>query len=225
MRSARQLKKDEINFQAFCAAYATQGSLVFGVNCGLPYEWRKYILKWNAEFCRWIDQSRGGLITIYGKREHFVDEVMTWDRWCAFWNKQGFVIFQNPEMLEAGADFGLRPKSWVSKKPTRELCKQEKAAMAFMLKETAKAREMMQAVEKAEAEQVIDPEFPQPEKPRVIIGDDEGVLLDGLMERTHSSIEQLLHEGLPTEEAKDQQCQETSAQAHDEEPLPLVGSE
>lgn len=225
MRSARQLKKDEVNFQAFCAAFGSQGGLVFAVNCGLPYEWRKYILKWNTEFCRWVDQSRGGLITIYGKKDHFVDEIMTWDRWCAFWNQQGFKVFTSPAILQAGADFGLSPKSWVSKKPVRELCKEEKKIMEALRVSTDKVKEMETAVAKAEAEKVVDPEFPQPEQTCVIIGDEDGSLLDRLMERTHADVEKLLDERLPTEEAKDQQCQETAAQAHDEEPLPLAGSE
>lgn len=197
---------------------------MFGVNCSLPYKWRKYVLKWNTEFCRWVDQSRGGLITIYGKREHFVDEVMTWERWQTFWVRQGFRVFTNPAVLEAGADFGLAPKSWVSKKPVRELCKEEKKFMDSVRQASSKVKEMDEAVAKAEEEKIIDPGFPKP-APVIIVGDSEGKILDDLMERLQPKIDELLNEGLPAEEGKDQQCQESSAQAHDEEPLPLAGSE
>jgi len=191
---SRTSKKDETNFEIFCSIWSQQGSLVFGANCSLPYKWRKYVLKWNAELARYVDQSRGGLITIYGKREFFVDELMTWDRWCAFWNRQGFRIIVDKAQLPEEADFGLSPKSWTSKKHTRQLCKEEKETLAFIKESMGKLEEMQNAVETEKA-------------------------------KLAESGEILLNQGLPAEEAKDQQSQQPPAEAHDEQALPLVSSE
>lgn len=191
---SRTSKKDEINFETFSSIWSQQGSLVFGVNCSLPYKWRKYVLKWNAELARYVDQSRGGLITIYGKREFFVDELMTWDRWCAFWNRQGFRIIIAKDQLPEEADFGLCPKSWTSRKHTRQLCKEEKATLDFIKASVGKLEEMQNAVDTEKA-------------------------------KLAQSGEILLNQGLPAEEAKDQQSQESPAEAHDEQALPLLSSE
>lgn len=191
---SRTAHKDEVNFETFCSIWSQQGSLVYGVNCSLPYPWRKYVLKWNAELARYVDQSRGGLITIYGKKAFFVDEVMTWERWVAFWKRQGFRLILAKDQLPEEADFGLAPKAWTSKKHTRQLCKEEKETIAFIKASVGKLEEMQNAVEQEKA-------------------------------KLEESGEILLDQGLPAEEAKDQQSQEPPAEAHDEQALPLVSSE
>ncbi len=134
-------------------AFTFGAGLIIALNLTLPYEWRKYALKWNGELARYADHSRGGIIAVYGKKSAFVDEFMQWPNWCDFWRRQGFKVVDDPAQMPEGADFKLQPARWRSKKPLRSLLKQEEETIEFMKASSEAMRKMAQDIDLKEQEQ------------------------------------------------------------------------
>lgn len=149
----RSMSEADACVRALNKAFTFGASLIVALNLSLPYEWRKYALKWNGELARYADYSRAGMITIFGKKSAFADDFMTWKHWRDFFKLQGFKVVCNPSQLPEGADFKLQPKLWRSTKPTRSLLKEEEDTLEFMRESRAAMEKMAKDIELAEQQQ------------------------------------------------------------------------